>query len=193
MLLFFDTETTGIANFKKPFNHPSQPRLVQLAAQLYILDGTRPLHSFCHIIKPDGFTIPKEASDIHGITTEIAMQIGVKLSWALGSFNGFLRHATRLVGHNVKFDCLVMSRELGLELSTPGFCTMEALTNICKLPGPYGYKWPKLSEAYKHCFGEELKNAHDALVDITATKRLYDYLTSIGKSPTSNIYEPTTP
>jgi hypothetical protein len=50
---------------------------------------------------------------------------------------------------------------------------MLSSTGICKIPKKQGYKWPKLSEAYQHFFGEELKDAHDALVDVMACKRIY--------------------
>jgi hypothetical protein len=56
---------------------------------------------------------------------------------------------------------------------------MNAKTSICKLEqknGKAGYKWPKLREAYFHCFGEELKDAHDALVDVRATARVLKWL-----------------
>jgi hypothetical protein len=59
-------------------------------------------------------------------------------------------------------------------LTKSTFCTMEKSTNLVKLPGKYGkYKWPKLVELYKFLFNEELTGAHDALVDILATRRCY--------------------
>jgi DNA polymerase-3 subunit epsilon len=56
---------------------------------------------------------------------------------------------------------------------------MQATTNICKLPsanGRAGYKWPKLTDAYMHFFGEELDGAHDALVDVRGCQRVHLHL-----------------
>lgn len=50
-------------------------------------------------------------------------------------------------------------------------CTMNESTDLCKIPGPYGYKWPKLEELHKHLFGKTFDNAHDALADVRATAR----------------------
>ena len=73
--LFFDTETTGLPrNYKAPVTDAENwPRLVQLAWILCEADGTI-VEQVDHIVKPDGWTIGKQASDIHGITTERAWQ-----------------------------------------------------------------------------------------------------------------------
>lgn len=39
MILFFDTETTGFPHKSKPVDHPDQPHVVQLAAELTEDDG----------------------------------------------------------------------------------------------------------------------------------------------------------
>ena len=57
-------------------------------------------------------------------------------------------------------------------------CTMNASTDFCKIPGPYGYKWPKLEELYKILFDESF-NAHNALDDIRATTRCFWKLSSL--------------
>ncbi len=174
MNLFFDTETTGKANMKLPAAHPSQPRLVQLACIL--AEGEDELAVLSVIVKPVGFTIPEQASSVHGITTEIATAKGVALAAALALFKELADRATQYVAHNIGFDLLVMERELGTWVERPTFCTMEAMTPICELPGPYGFKWPRLAEAYEHAFQTPLVDAHDALADVRACKRIYDWL-----------------
>ena len=52
---------------------------------------------------------------------------------------------------------------------TDKICTMKIGTDVCKIPGPYGFKWPKLEELYRHLFGENFIGAHDALSDCQAT------------------------
>ncbi len=181
--MLFDCETTGKANFKLPPTDNSQPRLVQLACQVFASNNIRPLHSFCYIVKPEGFEIPLEASNIHGITTDLATQVGVNINWLIKSFNGFLQTATLLVAHNAVFDVLIMNNELqrkGLEaIKVPIFCTMQVMTLICNLPGKFGKpKWPKLSEAYKYVTGKDPEHTHDALEDLKSTKVVFDYLHS---------------
>ena len=65
MYLFFDTETTGLP---KRWNAPvtdleNWPRLVQLAWIMYDDRGNM-LESRDVIVKPEGFTIPPEASRV---------------------------------------------------------------------------------------------------------------------------------
>ena len=78
MYLFFDTETTGLPrNWKAPVTDLNNwPRLVQLAYLYYDADGKKIMGGDC-IIKPEGFTIPTDASRVHGITTERALEEGV--------------------------------------------------------------------------------------------------------------------
>lgn len=178
-VLVFDTETTGKANFRLPASDPSQPRIVQLAMALYDTPNPRPLFCLNCIVRPEGFTIPAEATAIHAISTELAHACGVSVKWALDTFRAMASSAL-LVAHNVDFDCFMIGVECCYEQENlpmnSMFCTMKSMTNHCNLPGPYGPKWPKLSEAYKHCTGKELEGAHDALNDLRATKVIYDWL-----------------
>lgn len=191
MKLFFDTETTGKANFKAPANHPSQPHIVQLAAMLTD-DAGAECGSINAIIKPDGWIIPNEAAAIHGITNEKALAVGIPIISALSVFSNFLHIAGALIAHNIDFDALVLECSL-MRLTNPGsqkcydrlqeidhFCTMKNTTQICQLPGNYGdFKWPKLTEAHKHLFGTDVEGAHDAMADVRACARIYFEITKI--------------
>lgn len=177
--LFFDTETTGKADFNANPTADHQPRLVQLAALLVSETGIE-LASVNLIIRPVDFEIPKEASDIHGITTETAKECGVPLLHALSVFSGFCKVAGLYVAHNIQFDHLIMSGECSrmiveLPMRTT-FCTMKEMTPICKIKGPYGPKWPKLQEAHRHAFGREFEGAHDAMADVRACKDVYFWM-----------------
>ncbi len=183
MKSFFDTETTGLINFKVPIDHPSQPRLVQLAV-IFTDDEGKEMSTIDLIIKPNGFDIPQTASNIHGITTEKALQCGVPIITALTILNDILINSDQLIAHNVQYDELIIKREsllagLPIEIisNIQKFCTMKQTMGICKIPSTYGgYKYPKLQESYKHAFGEEFQNAHNAFADISATKKLYFWL-----------------
>lgn len=180
MILFFDTETTGKADFQSRPDASHQPRIVQLACLL--IDDTADWEEVAHfnlIIKPDGWTIPEEASAIHGITTERAALCGVPEIVALQVFDCLLMQSTIACAHNFSFDCFMLSRGSTIrrrELEKRIYCTMESMTSVCKLPGKYGFKWPKLQEAHTHCFGSEFDGAHDALADVRACARIYRWL-----------------
>ncbi|OLE52909.1 MAG: hypothetical protein AUG51_15825 [Acidobacteria bacterium 13_1_20CM_3_53_8] len=179
-VLLFDCETTGKADFKRPASDPCQPRLVQLAALL--VEGEWELASLNCIIYPNGFTIPDDVASIHGITTKRALDVGVTFLKVLSLFQDFAARADWFVGHNITFDQLVMQSEFYRAniadpfQDKPSFCTMRNSTDICCIPGQYGWKWPKLSEVYRYAFGENLEHAHNALHDLHATWRVYRWL-----------------
>ena len=90
-----------------------------------------------------------------------------------------LKQATTLVAHNVAFDEKILGAEFlrssrkNAVASKPRLCTMQASTNFCQLPGPYGYKWPSLQELYSKLFNEKVEGAHRAMIDVRACTRCY--------------------
>jgi DNA polymerase-3 subunit epsilon len=179
-LLFFDTETTGIPrNYRAPASDLNNwPRLVQIAWLLADDTGVE-LASAEYIIKPEGFEIPPEAARIHGITTEMAFREGLEIKSVLDQVMADLEKVSRLVAHNIDFDEKILGAELlraghlnAVETKTR-VCTMRSATDFCRLPGQYGYKWPKLEELHHKLFDEALQGAHRALVDVRACARCY--------------------
>jgi len=188
MLLFFDTETTGIP---KSYNAPitdldNWPRLVQIGWIVYD-DKQEVVSEAEYIIKPEGFVIPDDVSKIHGITTEIAEMNGVSLREVLGKFAWQATLSSIVVGHNLSYDDSVVSAEFlrcGIEnplTQKPKICTMKASTNYCKITGGMrGYKWPKLHELFSVLFHSEMGAAHTALMDIRNTAKCYFELKRLG-------------
>ena len=187
MYLFFDTETTGLPkNWKAPVTDlDNWPRMVQLAYLLYDADGNL-LFSGDYIIKPVGFTIPEASSQIHGISTERAMEEGLPLKDVLLSFQEVMKHAACLVAHNISFDEKILGAELlrsGLSnnlVSMRRICTMHSTTNYCAIKGPHGLKWPRLSELHRKLFGYDFEEAHNAAADIEATAKCFWELKRLG-------------
>lgn len=187
MYLFFDTETTGLPrSWKAPVTDVSNwPRMVQLAWLLFDANGQL-VGSRNSIIQPDGFTIPEASSRIHGITTERALCDGVSLERVLQEFCSALNEASLLVAHNISFDQNIVGAELlrcrmkNLIPAVQKFCTMQATTELCALPGKWGYKWPKLSELHYHLFQTNFDEAHNAAVDITITAKCFWELKRMG-------------
>lgn len=192
MILFYDTETTGFVDERCPPEADHQPHLVQLACLLTEDDGTERA-AVNLIIKPAGWQIPKQASNVHGITTEIANICGVSEAFATAAWCRLMAISDHMVAHNLKFDWAVMQTAVirsGQWFQRDGaptpFCTMEAAAPIINLPptermlaaGFTKPKPPKLEECIKYFFNEELTGAHDAMVDVRACARLYFHLKS---------------
>lgn len=180
MYLFFDTETTGIPrNYKAPASDlKNWPRMVQLAWVLADAQGAE-VAAAEYIVKPDGFVIPNDATKVHGITTELALRNGADIQSVLADIVANIRKAKVLIAHNMSFDEKVLGAEL-LRCGHPSLieskqrkCTMQLATNFCRLPGPYGYKWPSLQELHFKLFNEQFEGAHQALADVRACARCY--------------------
>jgi len=163
--LFFDTETTGLPkSWKAPVTDLGNwPHIVQIAWALFDDSGAQlGFHDF--LIKPEGFVIPENATAIHGISTEKALSEGRRAAEVLKEFSEATRRAARLVAHNLDFDEKMVRVEL-LRQGMPDcfqvikkICTMKSSTAYCKIPGPYGDKWPKLSELHIKLFDVDFED-----------------------------------
>ena len=183
MFLIFDTETTG---FPKNWNAPitdldNWPRVVQLAWQIHDENGAL-VEVQDHIIYPDGFDIPFNATKVHGISTERAKSEGKPLGDVLAIFETALEKCEYLVGHNVNFDLNVTGCEYyrvkgvnPLDAKKPLDSCTETTAKLCELPGGRGgkFKLPKLEELHVHLFGEGFAEAHNAAFDVEATARVF--------------------
>jgi len=183
MYLIFDTETTGLP---KRWNAPitdtdNWPRCVQIAWQLHDELGNLIEHQD-FLVKPEGFNIPYEAEQIHGISTALAEEKGVPLSEVLEAFNKALQQTKFVVGQNVGFDINIMGCEFHregvespmTELPVLDTCT-EHTAELCKIPGGRGgkFKLPTLTELHEFLFGEPFSEAHNATADVEATTRCF--------------------
>ena len=183
-ILFLDTETSDLPDYRSgPGRH--QPHVVQLAA---ILVEGQDEQTLSTLIRPEGWTIHPEAQATHGISAERAAREGVPIAEAVAAFDALLARSGLAVAHNIKFDRLLLDSEyirLGRQGRWPRtFCTMEACTDVLRLPGHRGrHKWPRLEEAYLHFFGRPLPGAHDALADVQACRAIYQELVTRGLAP----------
>jgi DNA polymerase III subunit epsilon len=184
LILFYDTETTGLPLFDAPVDDPRQPHIVQLAANLVDADTRKSVASFDLIAKPDGWEIPAEATAIHGISTEHAIAVGIRADVLVKLLLQLWRISDVRVGHNEGFDALLVrialkrhgcSDEL-VEAFKLGAaeCTCLSATAMCCLPGSSGdFKRPKLIEAFQHFFGKSFDGAHSARGDVDACMAVY--------------------
>lgn len=195
-ILFYDTETTGLPDFKAPSGAPHQPHIVQLAALLVDPDSRQTIASMDVIIRPAGWTIPGEVAAVHGITTERAEAFGVPEKLAVEIFMELWFHRPR-VAHNEQFDARIIrialmrhQNRVVEEWAKPmpdvwkeggAECTARLATPICAIPptdrmravGRFHHKTPNLGEAYRHFTGRALENAHSAMADVQACRDVY--------------------
>ncbi|MCB0476023.1 MAG: DNA polymerase III subunit alpha, partial [Flavobacteriaceae bacterium] len=183
MYLIFDTETTGLPkNYNAPVSDTDNwPRCVQIAWQLHDKYGDLIEHQD-FLIKPEGFNIPFDAEQIHGISTELAKAQGEQLETVLHLFNEALSKAAYVVGQNIGFDLKIMGSEFfRCEIETKlndlpvlDTCT-ETTAELCKIPGGRGgkFKLPTLTELHAFLFNETFDEAHNATADVEATTRCF--------------------
>ncbi|MBT8284179.1 MAG: DNA polymerase III subunit alpha [Flavobacteriaceae bacterium] len=183
MYLIFDTETTGLP---KRWNAPvtdvdNWPRCVQLAWQLHDEMGNL-LEQHDYLIKPEGYDIPYDAEQIHGISTQLAEKEGIPLTEALELFNAALGKTRFVVGQNVGFDINITGAEYhraGVETALLNLPVLDTCTEdtalLCQIPGGRGgkFKLPTLTELHEHLFQELFSEAHNAAADVEATSRCF--------------------
>ena len=190
-VLFLDTETTGVpdrnAQWDKDFM--DYPHVVQLA---WIFKGKHE----SHLIIPEGYTIPEETTQVHGITTEMAIENGEPFVVVVEQFLEDCAEAGLICGHNIHFDTSIIKanimRELGqeyynaneveeclfkgkrIDTMRPTMKWVDARTSNGRL------KFPRLEELYSRCFPGESFPAHDALEDCKAVARCLPILIENG-------------
>jgi len=175
MILYFDTETTGLC----------PGRIIQLS---YIMQDEEKITAKNFFFEVD--YIEPSAVAVHGFTVEKLKELaqGKTFSYNLEEIDDDFRRADLIVAHNAKFDIGFMIAE---------FCyverqfrynecldTMKFFTPYMKLmrAGGKGYKYPKLTELEEYCglytydvtmrtkdlFNVFLFSNHDARYDTTA-------------------------
>jgi DNA polymerase III epsilon subunit-like protein len=182
--LVFDTETTGLVHWGAPPADERHCKLVQLGCILFD-EAKNEIATVKTIVIPS-VPISEKAEETHGISLEMALELGVSANSALEIFCDLVDIADVIVAHNMSFDSLVM-RHAAYKAGMPGDifegkelrCTKEATTKILRLPkvkGGKGYKWPTLQECMTYFFKENIEGAHDAMVDVRACAKVYHNL-----------------
>ena len=190
-VLFLDSETTGIPDraAKWDVDFMQYPHVVQLAW----MHGCKVEN---HIIRPDGWEIPQETIDVHGITTEYALEHGEPFASVVDMFIQDCHDAGLICGHNIHFDTSIIKanilRELGREYYDANdvenalykgkrIDTMRPTMKWVDARMANGrLKFPNLSELYSRCFPGESFPAHDALEDVKAVAKCLPIIVELG-------------
>jgi len=186
-VLVVDTETTGL-----PRRNGSRvvrwPRLVE-AAWLLLDETGDVLVEEAHLVRPEGFTVPRRATEVHAISDALAREEGEAVADVLAMFMRAVDAAGLVVGHNITFDLGVIRSELaraGMEdrsRTLPACCTMKNSARLIGARGPRGYRWPTLTELHVRLFTEPHVGRHRALGDARACARCYLAMRRMGLAP----------
>lgn len=159
-IVFFDLETTGTS--------VQHDRIVQIAVVKMFPDENKKDERKVHLIDPS-IPIPKEASDVHGITDEMVQGKPKFAQLAKAIFD--FTFGCDLGGYNSdNFDIPLLIQEFHrcqIEFPTwnPNVIDVIKIERILNSH--------KLSETFKRYFGKELNDAHDAMIDTDATVDIF--------------------
>lgn len=192
--LIYDTETTGLPLWHDPSDDQRQPHIVQLAAILVDLERQKTMASLDLIVRPDGWTIPEEVAQIHGIGNECAERWGILEETALSAFLSLWHRADVRIAHNESFDARIIRIAMKRHLSDgpadlheawksgTAECTQKLATPILQIPATdkmvragfgHRYKSANLQEAYQHFYQVPFEGAHTAMADVQACAAVY--------------------
>lgn len=180
MYFIFDTETTGLPIFNTTgfhrfpsfrfLNRYDSARVVSISWIVADDDG-KLIKQVYHVIRPLDFVIDNDskATEIHGITQEIAEENGVPWHTMYEEFMADLADCNTIVAHNIQFDLSVMLSEMFRYNKQEGIDTFIEKNRLCTMKlGKLAMsqsRGPKLCDLYKHLCDEVMKNAHDASYD----------------------------
>lgn len=149
-----------------------------------------------HIIRPDGWEIPQETVDVHGITTEYALEHGEPFAAVVDMFIQDCHDAGLICGHNIHFDTGIVKANILRELGREYYDANDVETALYKgkridtmrptmkwvdaRMANGRLKFPNLSELYSRCFPGETFPAHDALEDVKAVAKCLPVIVELG-------------
>lgn len=153
-IIFFDLESTGI--------DIATSRIVEIACIKIDLDGSKTeKHSLINPTIP----IPKEVSEVHGITDDKVANAPKFIELSKSLYNFF--KGCDIAGYNSdSFDIPLLVQEFSrcnIIFGDWEFNTIDVLS-VERILKPN-----KLSDVYKRYTGKDLEDAHSALADVNAT------------------------
>lgn len=180
MFFFFDLETTGfgLKRHMVRFDYERHPRIVQIGWLLAKPTG-EVVNRMQFVIRPNGFEIPQSATDVHGISTEVAHEVGVDIDLILDRIKLDIDRADEIIAHNIQYDAPTLSAEfIRSDRADPlsgkrFYCTMRESKQFCgMLDRNRRPKMPSLKELHHKLFEREFLQ-HDAGSDSEAVMNCF--------------------
>ena len=164
-LAFIDLETTGV--------NLATDRIIEIAIIKVLPDGKRSIKR--KLINPK-MPIPKQSSDVHGITDEMVKD-APKFHEVAKEIVQFTEGKI-FVAHNVRFDYSFVKKEfadLGYTYQRKTLCTVRLSRSL--IPGLPSYSLGKLCKS----INIPLELRHRAIGDAEATAKLFDKLIKLNE------------
>ena len=192
-IVFLNTETLGLPIGKistvTKANINKWPRVVALHLKFGYYDNItlqiQILRSIYCIVKPDGYIIPKEISDIHGITDEIANKEGLDIGNILNETkeifigNRDIHPVTTIITHNSKFHLNVLKAEFfrnNIDFDFSIYSMIDLVNFRHKL------SYPKLDKLYESLYSKKFKKSHPRKSTINVIIKCFEKLYTIEES-----------
>lgn len=176
-IIVFDTETTGlIQTIARPLK--DLPEIIELYAEKLDPDTLDTVDTLHIMVKPKK-AITQEVTDITSITNEMVADCPPFVS-EVNKLANFFLCSTHAVGHNLSFDCDMLTielRRLAMEYHFPW--PQEHICTVEKTEGMKGYRIG-LGDLHEELFGEKFDGAHRAQSDVEATVRVFRKLVEDG-------------
>lgn len=187
----YDVETTGLPiriNRRLNYNNLDSFNNCRLISISWIItDNINDIiEKGTYYIKPDNFEVSQESINIHGLTNEFLEENGESIHNIIDLIKNIFTEKyeiIKIVSHNIDFDINVLKSELVRynysdllikinDIET--YCTMLKSQSVMRVN-----KWPKLSEAYRYFYDEDITNAHQAEYDTLYCYKIFKKLSEI--------------
>ena len=180
--LIIDIETSGLP--QKTTSETKYPEIMQIA---WVLTNKKKV-----VLKKNSFIIDtpflakNDNSEFINIDFETARKVKFPINHVLTELTEDIKLCDYVVAHNIEFDLDILGHYFTKLYGENPFrskskiCTMKSTINYCAIPNNYGYKYPKLSELYNKLFGYQIKNSHNAEIDVLHTLKCFNKLQNIG-------------
>lgn len=185
-ILFIDTETSGKpSDWEAPPSDGSKwPYIVQIAWRICQPNGKLVTEKEFYIEAAD-YTIRKKAQRIHGISEEMANQLGVARKAALKAlYKDLKQYKPLIVGHFVTLDLHMVQAGFSragirnIIRDYDAFCTMRATSDYMHFNHRH---YPQLGELYQMLFKRRMKGEHNASGDARAVEECFFELVRRGE------------
>lgn len=170
---------------KKKYPNPdildsySSARIVSIA-WILINDENDIIQQEYYIIKPDNFIIPEHVVKIHGISTEYAHKYGIHINEMFKRIETVLDKTNCVLSYNINFDYNILKSELIRYNKIDIIKKLDSNNNTCIMIMSQNHMsskyYPKLCDAYKYIFNENMINAHNAMDDTLNCYKIFKVL-----------------